>query len=195
MNTYKRGDVYTRNAKAQGYPARSVFKLEEIDRRCRLLRQGLNVVDLGAAPGSWSLYTIQKIGPKGKLLSVDIQPLAQILPPPAVFVQADIRELDQQEFVSRAPFDLVLSDMAPNTTGNRLTDQSRSFELFSMALEVAAVHGAVGSHFVGKIFMGGDFEEARKRLRELFEEERIIRPPAVRSNSIETFLVGLRRRA
>ncbi|MFO0660963.1 MAG: RlmE family RNA methyltransferase [Polyangiaceae bacterium] len=193
MSGYKRADSYTKAAKAKGFPARSVFKLEEIDRKTHILKPGFRVLDLGAAPGSWSLYASQKIGPKGVLLAVDLQPLAQVLPPNCTFVQANIYELDRTVIAEKSPYDVIISDMAPNTTGDRFTDQTRSFELVKAAVEIAKNWGSKGSSFVAKIFMGGDFPEARKLLKTLYAEERVIRPPAVRSQSFEVFLVGLNK--
>lgn len=194
-NPYKGADHFTKAAKKQGYPARSVFKLEEIDRRVRLLRPGMSVVDLGAAPGSWTMYAADKIGPKGKLLSVDLKPLEVALPTNIMFVQGDAFALGEDILAPFVPFDVVLSDMAPNTTGNRLGDQTRSFELFMHALGVAEKHLAPGGAFVGKIFMGEDFQHAKRAVKNLFTEERAIRPDGTRTTSYELFLVGLNRRA
>lgn len=193
MATYKRADHFTREAKARGFPARSVFKLEEIDRRVRLLKQGQTVLDLGCAPGSWSLYTSERIGEGGKLLAVDLQPIAQVLPKNATFVQGDALALSDTILAMHAPYDVVLSDMAPNTSGNRSQDQARSFNLFSFALDMADKLGGVGSSFVGKIFMGPDFEMARERVREIYDQIKIVRPESVRSNSFEVFLVGMNK--
>jgi 23S rRNA (uridine2552-2'-O)-methyltransferase len=192
---YRRPDQFTRAAKARGFPARSVFKLEDMDRRLRLLRPGQRVLDLGAAPGSWSLYASTRIGLAGRLLAVDLQPLAQVLPPNAEFVQADAAALSHEALARHAPYDVVLSDMAPNTSGDRFADQARSFRLVSLALDVAEALAAPGGSFVAKIFMGPDFDEARKRLRSLFAQERVMRPEGVRSSSFEAFLVGVGRRA
>lgn len=194
MATYKRPDHFTRAAKARGFPARSVFKLEEIDRRVRLLRPGQRVLDLGCAPGSWSLYVCERIGESGRLLAVDLQPLAQVLPRNATFIQGDARALAEGVLALHAPYEVVLSDMAPNTSGNRSQDQARSYQLFSFALDMAERLGGASSSFVGKIFMGPDFELARERLRDLYGEARILRPEGVRSNSFEVFLVGLQKR-
>lgn len=188
------GDPKTQLAKERGYPARSVFKLEEIDRRTRLLRQGQKVLDLGAAPGSWSLYAAQRIGKNGRLLAMDLQELRTVLPPHATFLQGDALSLETEALGLHAPYDVVLSDMAPNTTGNRLTDQSRSFELFMKALAVAEKLLAPGGAFVGKIFMGEDFPKAREEVRRLFTKERLIRPEGTRSVSYEIFVVGEGRR-
>lgn len=194
-NPYKKADRFTEAAKKAGYPARSVYKLEEIDRRTRILRRGQSVVDLGAAPGSWSKYVSEKIGEKGRLLAIDRQELRTTLPAWCTFVEADCFELDGAHYTEFGPFDVVLSDMAPNTSGNRFSDQAKSTELFLHAVEVARVHGAPGSSFVGKIFMGEDFPAARAEVRKLYEEERLIRPESTRQISFEIFVIGLRKRA
>jgi 23S rRNA (uridine2552-2'-O)-methyltransferase len=189
-NPYAKPDHFTRAAKEAGFPARSVFKLEEIDRRVRLLRAGMRVLDLGACPGSWSKFAAQKIGEGGRLLAVDLEPLAVTLPPNATFVQGDALSLTNDALATFAPYDVVLSDLAPRTTGNRVTDQARSFELFMRALAVAGTLGTRGGSFVGKIFMSDDLPVARAELRRLYETERLIRPEGTRSVSIEIFAVG-----
>src|SRR6478735_2549690 len=115
-NVYEKPDARTQAAKAQGFPARSVFKLEEIDRRVRLLRQGQRVLDLGAAPGSWSMYAAGRIGPKGALLAVDLSPMSVALGPAGKILQGDALSLANEELATFAPYDVVLSDMAPSTT-------------------------------------------------------------------------------
>ncbi len=193
-NPYRRPDRFTRDAKQRGFPARSVFKLEDIDRRVRLLKQGQRVLDLGAAPGSWSLYAADRIGPSGKLLAIDLSPLAKAPPYNAVFRQGDALAIDTADLSLFAPYDVVLSDMAPSTTGTREADQAQSFELFMRALEIAAALLLPGGSFVGKIFMGPDFPLAKKRVKELFETDRAIRPEGTRASSFEIFVVGLVRR-
>jgi 23S rRNA (uridine2552-2'-O)-methyltransferase len=194
QNPYKRPDRFTREAKERGFPARSVFKLEEIDRKVSLLRKGQRVLDLGAAPGSWSLYAAEKIGPSGKLLSIDLNPLAKAGPSHMTFRTGDALAIDSADLALFAPYDVVLSDMAPNTTGTREADQAKSFELFARALDVAGALLRPGGKFVGKIFMGPDFPEAKKRVKALFETERAIRPAGTRESSFEIFLVGLGKR-
>jgi len=189
-NPYAKPDHFTRAAKDAGFPARSVFKLEEIDRRTRLLRGGMRVLDLGAAPGSWSKYAAQKIGASGRLLAVDLDPLATALPPNAEYLQGDALSLSNDDLARFAPYDVVLSDMAPRTTGNRISDQVRSFELFMRALAVADRLGGRGGSFVGKIFMSDELPAARIELRRLYESERLIRPEGTRSISMEIFALG-----
>ena len=195
-NPYRGGDARTKAAKSAGFPARSVFKLEEIDRRVHLLRPGARVLDLGAAPGSWSRYVAQHIEPGGRLVAVDLKPLEVALGPRSETLVANVLDAELAGTLrAHAPFDVVLSDMAPNTTGDRWTDQTRSYELFCRALELACELLRPAGAFVGKIFMGGDFEAARDAVRAAFETTRIIRPEATRQQSFEVFLVGLARRA
>lgn len=194
-NPYRKPDQHTKAAKDAGYPARSVWKLQEIDRRCRLLKPGQCVVDLGSAPGSWSMYAAKVLGGRGKLLSIDLTPIEVPLGPITTVIQGDAFEVGSEVFEQHGPFDVVLSDMAPLTSGNRDTDQARSFELVMRALEVAQAHGKPGSSFVAKIFMGPDYETARKAMREVYTEVRTLRPESVRKNSVEVFLVALGKRA
>ena len=193
-NPYAEPDAKTRAAKAQGYPARSVFKLQEIDRRVRLLARGQHVLDLGAAPGSWSLYASERVGPSGCVLAVDRSPIVQAFAPNVTVVEGDALALENEALGAFAPYDVVLSDMAPSTSGMKGSDQARSFELFMRALEVARALGCDGSHFVGKLFMSGDFQEARRALGAAYQRSQVIRPDATRSQSSEVFLVGLGRR-
>jgi 23S rRNA (uridine2552-2'-O)-methyltransferase len=191
QNPYVGADARTRAAKASGYPARSVFKLEEIDRRVRLLSSGQRVLDLGAAPGSWSLYASQRVGVGGLVLAVDIQEISQVFPANVTVLQADALGVERQALEAFAPYDVVLSDMAPNTSGNKVRDQAQSFELFMRALEVGRLLGKDGSSFVGKIFMSGDFQAARKAAGELYGRVQVIRPESTRSQSSEVFMVGM----
>ena len=186
------GDPNTRAAKQQGYPARSVFKLDEIDQRVHLLRVGQRVLDLGAAPGSWSMYASQRVGPKGSVLAIDLQQIQQQFLPNVRVIQGDVRQLELGE--NEPPFDVVLSDMAPSTTGSKIADQTGSFELFMAALEVARLVAKPGSSFVAKLFMGPDFESAKRAVTEAYAESKTIRPRGTRQNSSEVFVVGLKRR-
>ena len=193
-NLYQRADSFTKAAKAQGYPARSVFKLEEIDRRVRLLKSGQRVLDLGAAPGSWSMYAAKKIAPSGKLLAIDLSEIQGSLGPNAQIVQGDALSLANEALAMFAPYDVVLSDMAPSTSGSKVADQARSFELFMRAVEIARALGAPGGSFVGKLFMSEDFIKAREALRALFGEVRTIKPEGTRASSVEVFLIGQERK-
>lgn len=187
-------DSWGKKAKKEGFAARAVFKLSDIDRRTNLLRPNMSVLDLGASPGSWSEYACLKVGKGGLVVAVDEQPLRIPERPNLVHLVKDVYapELESEVCLLRDYYDVVLSDMAPWTTGNRTADQARSYRLFERALDIASVVLRPGGHFVGKIFQGPDFEIARTRVRLSFEEHKIVKPPASRNESMETFLVGLR---
>lgn len=194
-NPYSRPDARTRSARAQGYPARSVFKLEEIDKRVGLLGPGQRVLELGAAPGSWTLYAASRVGSGGRVLAVDLNPIDIELPPQVEFVLGDAFDLQSDQLSRHAPYDVVLSDMAPNTSGNKVRDQARSFELFMRALDVASSFGKAGSAFVAKLFMSGEYEEARQAVRRAYASERTLRPRGTRQESSEVFILGTGKRA
>ena len=189
--TSRPNDHFGAKAKKEGYPARSVYKLEEIDRRVRLLRPGMRVLDLGAFPGSWTMYAAKKIAPQGRVIGIDIQENRDPIAPNAEMRHADIFTVDP---ATLGRFDVVLTDMAPSTIGSRAADQYNSYLLFMAAVKIAEVTLAPGGSFVGKIFQGGEFEDARKSVRALFETVRIIKPEASRKESFEVFLVGLGRK-
>jgi 23S rRNA (uridine2552-2'-O)-methyltransferase len=189
---YNPKDYFFRKAKEENFVARSVFKIQEIDERFRLFKQGYKVLDLGAAPGSWSQYASQKIGPQGRVLGIDIQPI-RLTMPNAVFITGDMREakLDQimAEHGIEPPFDVVLSDMAPKTTGIRVTDQARSLELCELALETAERFLKPRGSFVAKLFHSEEFEGYRARLRERFGKVEVLRPKSTRKESKEVFFI------
>lgn len=191
----KRGqDHYGRRAKREGLASRAVYKLEEIDRRLRIFRPGLRVLDLGAAPGSWSAYACEHVGPRGRVLAVDQNPIDVALPLQGEARQADVTTLVAEELGGAGSFDVVLSDMAPRTSGQRHADQHRSYELYARALAIATDVLAPGGTFVGKIFQGPAFDDARRETRERFVEVRVLKPNASRRESYEIYLVGLGRR-
>jgi 23S rRNA (uridine2552-2'-O)-methyltransferase len=186
-------DSYGRRARREGYPARSVYKLEEIDRRTRLLRPGQRVLDLGAAPGSWTLYAAERVGKNGRVVAIDLQEHRGELPPHVEFRTANVLELDETAF--DCTFDVVMSDMAPSTTGQRSVDQYRSFELVMAAAEIADRVLKAGGTFVAKIFQGPDFTAAKKKLAASYTTVRVIRPEATRKESYEVFLIGLGKKS
>lgn len=187
-------DPFTAKAQKQGFPARSVFKLEEIDRRCQLVRTGHRVLDLGAAPGSWTRYLAQRVGPRGAVYAVDLNPLRIPVTPNITFEQLDILESPVERFASWGPFDLVVSDIAPHTSGIKEADAARSEALVERCLDIADASLAFGGSFVSKIFQGAGFEAVRARMRGTFETVRVIKPEASRKESVEIYLVGLKRK-
>ena len=194
-NPYAGADARTRQAKAAGFPARSVYKLEEIDRRLRILRPGQHVLDLGAAPGSWTLYASGRVGGHGHVLAVDLQQISQSFAPNVTVLQADALTLEHAELHRLAPYDVVLSDMAPATSGSKLRDQSLSEELFQRALQIALSVGAAGSSFVGKLLMGPAFQAAKQAVDQHYQRCAVIRPQGTRPHSSEVFIAGTGLRA
>lgn len=194
---YNPRDHYFKKAKAENFAARSVFKLEEIDLRHKIIKSGNKVLDLGAAPGSWSQYASKKIGTSGKILGVDLTEI-KISLPNAKFIQADLRDLDLDkiflEHGFNEPFDVVMSDMAPKTTGIRITDQARSFELCDLALSVAQRFLKPQGHFVCKLFHSDDFSILKKNMQSLFHKFDAIKPDSTRKISKEIFLIGINKK-
>lgn len=189
---YNPKDFYYQQAKKENYAARSVFKLQEIEQRFRIFKQGQIVLDLGAAPGSWSQFASEKVGKTGKVLGIDLQAI-KLTFRNARFVTADIRALDLPQTMKEndfyPPFHLVLSDMAPKTTGNRLQDQMRSLELCEIALEASDKYLCKGGHFICKMFHSEEFEGFRSKCRERFKKVDLIRPKSTRKESKEIFFV------
>lgn len=196
--SYNPKDHYFKKAKEQNFAARSVFKLEEIDQKLKLIRPGDRILDLGASPGSWSQYCSKKVGDKGQVLGVDLSPVNVKLPN-AHFIQADLRDLNLEHVFSEygfpPPFDLVISDMAPKTTGIRLTDQARSFELCELALDVARRYLKPGGHFVCKLFHSDDFKTLKAEILKEYSKFEAIKPDSTRKISKEIFLIGIRKKS
>jgi len=192
MKQYR--DHYFKRAKAENYPARSVYKLDELHAKFALLSPGMNVLDLGAAPGSWTLFAAKKIGPQGRVLALDIQTTEQEFPDNVHFLVHDAFE-DSPELLALMepllPFGLVMSDMAPKTTGVKFTDQARSVELCERARDVALRRLRPGGNFVTKIFEGPDSKDFQESLRASFEKVRVFKPKSSRAESKETFILGL----
>ncbi|WP_347357982.1 RlmE family RNA methyltransferase [Bdellovibrio sp.] len=195
--TYNPRDHYFRKAKQENFAARSVFKLEEIDKKFKMFKPGQVVLDLGASPGSWSQYASKVSGERGRVLGVDLSPVTVKLKN-AVFIQADLRDLNLEEIFKEhgfePPFDIVMSDMAPKTTGIRMTDQARSMELCELALDVARRFLKKDGHFVCKLFHSDDFGKLRDEMKKTFAKVEAVKPDSTRKISKEIFLVGLSKR-
>jgi 23S rRNA (uridine2552-2'-O)-methyltransferase len=207
-DSYRKPDFWARKAKEEGYPARSVYKLKEMDEKFRLLKPGARVLDLGAAPGSWSAYSLGKIGPRGFLAAIDLAPLALDSPafraslgprgaaPNFFFLQGDLYdEANRRALEERGPFGLVMSDAAPSTTGNALVDRARSEDLVEAAVSYARAFLAPSGAFVAKLFQGGAQEALLKSLRAEYGQARGFKPQACRSESFEMYLVATDKRA
>ena len=188
----RRTDAFQRRARREGYRARSVYKLMDIQKRSKIFRKDDTVLDLGAAPGGWSQIALEYIGEDGKLVGVDLQ---HILPlKGAQFLQGDIREPEtRKELEKLVPkADVVLSDMSPNLSGNYSVDQARSVELASFALEIASERKA--NSFVVKVFEGSDFQDFRASVINEFGSVRTLSPEASRKQSSEVYLIAKRKR-
>lgn len=185
-----RHDVFFKKAREQGFAARAVFKLEDLDKKLALFRSGDRVLDLGCRPGSWLQYAAKRVGPHGKLVGIDRLAMPAEIPAARILL-SDLYETPDEALVGDlGAFDVVLSDMAPDTTGIKATDQARSAQLFEEALNRAERLLAPGGSFVGKIFQGPDVELLRKRMQGLFSTVRLVKPEASRKISTEVYLAG-----
>jgi 23S rRNA (uridine2552-2'-O)-methyltransferase len=193
LSSYDKPDFWAEKARKEGYPARSVYKLMEIDRKFGLVRPGARILDLGAAPGSWSLWALRRLGGEGFVAAVDLQNLAKS-PPDAnfLFVRGDLYDPEvRSRLLAAGPFGLVLSDAAPSTTGSRLVDQSASEAIVEAVIDYAEASLATGGALVAKIFQGGAEAGLLKRLRGRFAQAKGFKPEACRSESFETYLVAV----
>ena len=185
-------DVYVKKAQAEGYRSRAVYKLKEIDEKERLLKPGMTVVDLGAAPGGWTQYVTQKLDGRGKIIALDILPMDAF--PEVDFILGDFREDEVlQQLINLIPprsVDVLLSDMAPNMSGNSGVDIPRAMYLVELAVDFGNKMLKPGGTMLMKIFHGAGFDEIVKEVRKHFEKVVIRKPQASRSRSRETYLLA-----
>jgi 23S rRNA (uridine2552-2'-O)-methyltransferase len=186
----RRHDVFFRKARDAGFAARAVFKLEDLDRRFRLLHPGNRVLDLGCRPGSWLQYALGVVGRHGRAVGLDRAPLDTPLPGARVIVGDVFTITDAELLGEERAFDVVLSDMAPDTTGIRATDQARSANLVTEAFQRAERLLAPAGSFVAKIFQGPDVAPLRKQLEARFSEVHLVKPEGSRAASAELYLVA-----
>ncbi len=185
-------DFYVKEANKKGLRSRAVFKLEEINNKDKLIRSGMSVVDLGAAPGSWSQWAVDTVGLKGKVIACDILPMDSIAG--VDFLQGDFREeavlnalLNR---IGDAQVDVVLSDMAPNMSGNAGIDQPKSMYLVELALEMCREVLIQNGSFIVKVFMGADYEAFMQEVRKMFKVVKTRKPDSSRSRSREVYIVA-----
>jgi 23S rRNA (uridine2552-2'-O)-methyltransferase len=189
-------DFYRKRARAEGFVARAVYKLKEIDEKYRLVAPGQRVLDLGCAPGSWLQYLGSRVGPAGLVVGVDLIKPEIELAPPLYFVAGDLQSLDLDAIRTHSPrFDAVVSDLAPRTTGMRAVDQQRSLELAEKAWEVARQLLRPGGHFLVKIFQGPGTPGLAAALKKAFRQVRLVKPGGSRPGSRELYLLGLHKKA
>ncbi|MBF0234409.1 MAG: RlmE family RNA methyltransferase [Desulfamplus sp.] len=213
-------DHLTEKAKHDNYPARSVYKLMEIQKKYGIMRKGNNVLDLGCAPGSWLIYaaqtialtqtigqdTTENLSSRGVAVGIDLQKVTVTLPPNATALQGDIFDLNKESCApdgetlhttdslasnARKEYDVVLSDMAPATTGRKDIDAARSFELCQAALKIACELLASGGNFVCKIFQGPDFKQFEQNVKTNFRKHTIFKPESCRKASKEIYIIGI----
>lgn len=185
-------DRFFHKAKAEGFVARSAYKLDELQKKFKLMKKGDFVLDMGAAPGAWSQIASKVIGPQGKIIGLDLKEIAVKLPN-AKFYVMNAFEFDPDILEGRT-INCLLSDMAPNTTGIRITDQARSYELCEKVAEVSDKYLNAGGHLVMKIFEGPDVEKLMKEFGRKFAQTKRIKPEAVRKGSFETYFLGLNKK-
>jgi 23S rRNA (uridine2552-2'-O)-methyltransferase len=194
QNKYQTADFYARKAKKEEFAARSVYKLEEIQQKYRIISRGDKVLDLGCAPGSWLQYAAGQVGKNGRVLGIDLTEVSIALPDHVRVVCGDVFDLaDHKENMAQTigrGYNVVLSDMAPSTTGHKETDSARSYQLCRVALDIASAALSAGGSFVCKIFQGGDFEEFVRSVRLKFDKTKIFKPQSCRKESKEIYIIG-----
>lgn len=182
-------DHYSRQAKKDRYPARSVYKLEEIQQKHRLIHKGDKILDLGCSPGSWLLYAAKLTGDRGRVIGIDLKPVKIQAAPNMEIINGDVFALDAG--VLGSDFNVVISDMAPATTGHKAVDAARSAGLCEAALAIAQSVLLPGGRFVCKIFQGPDFNHFVDSVRAGFDKHKIFKPRSSRKASKEIFIIGL----
>ncbi len=189
-------DSYVKRARKEGVRSRAAFKLAELDADERLLRPGMVVVDLGAAPGGWSQYAAKALNGKGSVIALDVLPMAAL--PGVDFILGDFREpgplAELRQALDGRPVDLVMSDMAPNMSGIDAVDQPRQLHLAELALEFSREALRPGGVLLAKVFQGAGFDEFLRNVRRDFASVRMRKPPASRARSAEMYLLASGRR-
>jgi 23S rRNA (uridine2552-2'-O)-methyltransferase len=188
-------DHYSRQAKKERFPARSVYKLQEIQKKYNLIKKGDTVLDLGCAPGSWLLYAAGLTGSTGRVIGIDQVPVSIDVPSHVTLYTGDIL-LMEEDFIKSLGIavNVVLSDMAPSTTGNKLVDSTRSFDLCCRALSISQMMLTTGGFFVCKIFQGEDFKTFVDLVRPVFNNFKIFKPKSSRKASKEVYIIGLQKK-
>lgn len=190
---YDKPDFWSRKAFKEGYPARSVYKLKEMNEKFKLIPNGGCVLDLGAAPGSWTSYLLRTLSKSSRIVACDLNELSKDVKAENLsFVRGDLNEADVREQIrGLGPYDTIVCDAAPLTTGNRIVDTARSSQLVEMAIWYAEKMLASGGNFCVKMFQNGDQQASLKKMREVFATAKGFKPEACRSESFEMYLIGL----
>lgn len=178
-------DFYTRKSREEGYYARSVYKLKHINKKYNLIKKGDKVLDLGCSPGGWTQAALEIVGNQGFVVGIDIVPIRKIKAKNFRFIKSSVEEAKIEE-----NFDVILSDMAPKTTGIQELDQERSYDLAKTALETAKKHLKEGGNFLCKIFQGKHYQEFLNEVKKNFEFVKTVKPEASKRQSKEMYVVG-----
>jgi 23S rRNA (uridine2552-2'-O)-methyltransferase len=184
----RENEPYTMLAKKEGYPARSVYKLKEIDEKYKIIKKSNRVLDLGCAPGSWLLYISQKVGNKGKVIGVDIEEIKIPQKANIIFIKRSILDLKESDFKDK--FEAVVSDLSSKTSGVKFLDAGKSLELAEKSFEIAKLFLLPGGNFVCKIFENESSDEFFKKVKNCFDFAKRFRPKAVIKKSKEFYIIG-----
>ncbi len=195
-NSYEKPDFWSQKAFSEGYPARSVYKLKEIDEKFGMIKKNYTVLDLGAAPGSWTTFLLRQMDGTGSVVSCDLNPLSKTVKGDNLtFLQGDLNAPEIRKKIRElGPYDLVVCDAAPKTTGIRMVDTASSEQLVEMAIWYAQAMLKQGGNFAVKIFQNGDQQKLLKSMREIFTSAKGFKPEACRSESFETYLIGINKK-
>lgn len=191
-SVYNKKDHFYHKAKKEGYLARSAYKLQEMQKKFNLIKKNSKVLDLGCAPGAWSQVVLEIIGREGSLVGLDLERVG-LSAPNARFLQLDAFTITP-ETLPEAPFDCIISDMAPKTSGIRLRDQARSHELCIKAIELSDTMLRPGGKLVMKIFESGEIKEIETEIKKRFQELKKFRPDSTRQASFEIYFVALHKK-
>lgn len=189
-------DYYFNKAKKDRYPARSVYKLEEVQQKYRFLHRGDSVLDLGCYPGSWSLFAAEAVGPKGIVVGVDLQQAEEAPRPESAPIHWLCQDIMEPELIPllrriRPAFKVLISDLAPKTTGNRWTDSQQSIILVRKTLALAEILLLPNGHYICKVFQGEDFPAFFEEVKARFEMAKVLKPRSSRTESREVFVLGM----
>ena len=189
-SSYRDGDTFSRQAKIEGYRSRSAFKLKELQNKDHLIKRGMSILDLGSFPGGWSQVSKEIVGEKGKIVGVDLQEMKPIQG--TSFIHKSVIELKAEDFdANLIPFDIVLSDMAPNISGIQVRDNAQMIDLLDKVIYSIENFLKTGGSTIIKVFQGDSLEYAKRFIKEHFLEVKIRKPDSSRRNSSETYILGI----
>lgn len=188
-------DFFYKQAKEVGAVARSFFKIEDLDRKFRLVKPKMRIMDIGSAPGSWIQYLLTKIGEEGFIYAIDLNPLHISVPENVIFDQKNLFDITPEEIKnSHGMFDLIISDVAPRTTGSDFVDQTKSYDLVEHVRQIAMVVLKKNANMICKMYQSGDTKKFTDHMKEIFVEVKIQKPESSRKQSREIFVVGLSKK-